>query len=177
MASILRDAFFEKGTHTISAITNGVASGIRPMVNGAILTGSVNLDNGMLVELDGRDAEGNKLCKPWEGTNQAYVIDNSVAEGLFTEYGEDDWTHYYVKVGEMCRLYKVQPGLRQDTNNFTVEPNKMGYDKDVYYDVTNRQFIVDGTASETVIKVGTVEEKETDLGFNAGTTTSFRIGY
>ena len=53
MASLLRKAYLAEGTHKVSLINSG--KGARPMVNGGILSGSKNVDNGTLVEFDGFD--------------------------------------------------------------------------------------------------------------------------
>lgn len=167
MATQLRDLLTLGGTHHISNINNKDA---KPLVNGAILGGS-DLDNGSLVELDGFDAEGNRKCKPWEGTATKYFVQTSEQDQMLTEYGEDQITMFYNKVGEIIRIYKVYSGLRTEVSNYTVDSGTPTYGSKVFYDVDAKAYKVNGSASGTVIEVGEVVGMDTDFGANAGKET------
>ena len=168
MATQLRDLLTLGGTHHISNINS---KGAKPLVNGAILGGS-DLDNGSLVELDGFDTEGNRKCKPWEGTATKYFVQTSEQDQMLTEYGENQITMFYNKVGEIIRIYKVYSGLRTEISNYTVKAStSMTYGSKVFYNVDTNAYIVNGDASGSVIEIGEVVGMDTDFGANAGKET------
>jgi hypothetical protein len=87
MATILRDALYLPGNHNISEINTICA---KPVANGAVLTTS-NMDNGGLVEFDGRDSDGNRQCKPYDGTGEFFILQTHVEDQLLIDMGETDY--------------------------------------------------------------------------------------
>lgn len=173
MATLMLDALKNEGTHNISNINT---RGAKPLVNGAILTGG-NLDNGLLVELSGRDADGNLLCKAWEGVNDFYIVETVVEEQLMQDLGEYDYKNFYNGEGEMVRLFVPEKFLRQETSAWeNASGNTIALDQKVVYDTTKKKFIIGGTAGAGIVEVATLVGIDTDFGYNAGKET-IRIQY
>ena len=173
MATMLLDALKNQGTHNVSEINSIWA---KPVVNGAILTGG-NLDNGLLVSLDGYDEEGNLKCKAYTGTGDMFVVQTHVEEQLQTDLGEYDYKNFYNAEGEIVRLIRVEKGLRQETSAFVkdVALSALTLGKPVSYDESAKQFkVLNEVASE--IQIATLVGIDTDFGYNAGKET-IRIEY
>ena len=171
MATIIRDALESYGGHQISTINSKWA---KPLVNGALLETS-NMDNGLLVSLDGYDAETELLkCKPYTGTGEAYIIQSNEEEQLMIDLGETSYTCFYNKIGEIVRLYKAETDLRQETSAYEVASGTtLALGLPVEYDTANKLFKV---VTTSVAQVATVVGIDTDFGYNAGSTT-IRIQY
>ena len=70
MSTRLYKAISEIGTHEVGTLNTKWA---KQVVNGAKLT-TADVDNFTLVEMDGRDTEGNKQCKQLSAkTNKAFL--------------------------------------------------------------------------------------------------------
>ena len=183
MASLLRKAYLAEGTHKVSLINSG--KGARPMVNGGILSGSKNVDNGILVEFDGFDENGRRKYKPWEGTNEAFIIanrPNDSENGLMLDLGEDDIKKYYIEVGEAITVYSIKTNghIRQETDNYKsdTELNISDLGKTILYNTTSMEFEIGKSPSSNSIEVGMLVDVNTDLGANADTSVpTIRIEY
>ncbi|NRU52557.1 hypothetical protein [Clostridium beijerinckii] len=173
MATVLRDALYLPGTHNISEINTIWA---KPVANGAILSGS-NMDNGGLVEFAGRDANGNRLCKPYDGTGEFFILQTHVEDQLLIDMGETDYKNFYNKVGEPVRLIRVETGLAQELSGFTVDTGvTLAQDLPVIWDATNKVHKVVASIGAGQTQIATVVDLDTDFGYNAGVTT-IRIEY
>lgn len=170
MATLIRDALLQEGGHDISTINSSWA---KPLVNGAIIEDGV-VDNGLLVELDGYDEEGNNKCKFYEGTGQAYIAQTAEEEQLMTDFGETSYTCFYNKKGEIARLFVVESTLRQETSAYSVATGvTLAKGLPVEWDATNHKFKVVATSTTAIAKV---VDLDTDFGYNAGKST-IRIQY
>lgn len=174
MATLMLDALKNEGTHNISNINSRWA---KPLVNGAILVGG-NLDNGLLVETDGYDAEGNLKCKVWEGVKPFYIVETVVEEQLQQDLGEYDYKNFYNAKGEIVRLFRPETGLRQETSAFgKAEGITPTLGQSVVYSVADKKFVIGDTpATGTKVEVGTLVGIDTDFGYNAGAET-IRVEY
>ena len=173
MATMLLDALKNEGTHNVSEINSIWA---KPVVNGAILGGG-NLDNGLLVELDGYDTDNNLKCKAYTGTGDFYIVQTHVEEQLQQDLGEYDYKNFYNAEGEIIRLVVPEKGLRQETSAYTVKQSvTLAVDLPVIYDATNKKFKVVDTVGTSEKQIAKVVGLDTDLGYNAGITT-IRIEY
>jgi len=173
MATVLRDALYLPGTHNISEINTIWA---KPVANGAVLTGS-NMDNGGLVEFAGRDADGNRQCKPYDGTGTFYILQTHVEDQLLVDMGETDYKNFYNKVGEPVRLIIVEKGLAQELSGYTVKSGvTLALDLPVIWDATNKVHKVVDVVGAGETQIATVVGLDTDFGYNAGVTT-IRIEY
>ena len=172
MATILRKALYLPGDHNISEINSIWA---KPVANGAILTGS-DMDNGGLVEFAGRDSENNRLCKPYDGTGEFYILQTHVEDQLLIDMGETDYKNFWNEVNEPVRLIIVEKGLAQELSGYTVKAGvTLALDLPVIWDATNKVHqVVDTITTET--QIATVVGLDTDFGYNAGKTT-IRIEY
>ena len=170
MASILRDALLKEGNHSISNINS---IWYRPLTNGAIA--ETDMENGALVELDGRDSEGNLKCKYYTGTGDFYILNNYAEDELLTDMGETDYKNFYVGKDEMCNLAIYDKGLRQETSLYTVDSgvSALALDLPVEWDASAHKFKVVSSSSDAI---ATVVGIDTDFGYNAGTQT-IRIQY
>jgi hypothetical protein len=170
MATLMRDILAMQGTHAISTINSIWA---KPLVNGALL--EENIDNGLLVSLDGYDTDTSLLkCKAYTGTGTAYIIQSVEEEQLMTDMGEYDYKCFYNAEGEIVRLYKVATDLRQETSAYVLDTGvTLALGLPVEYDATNKKFKVVATSSA---QVATVVGIDTDFGYNAGVST-IRIQY
>jgi hypothetical protein len=172
MATQLRKALFTPGTHAVSEINTIWA---KPVANGAILTGS-NMDNGGLVEFAGRDANGNRQCKPFDGTGEYFILQTHVEDQLLVDMGETDYKNFFNEIGEPVRLVRVEKGVNQELSGYTVKGGvTLALDLPVIWDATNKVFqVIDTITTET--QIATVVGLDTDFGYNAGATT-IRIEY
>lgn len=172
MATVLRDALFIEPTHNISEINTIWA---KPVANGAILTTS-NMDNGGLVEFNGRDADGNRQVKPYDGTGEFFILQTHVEDQLLIDMGETSYRAFYNKVGEPVRLIRVETGLNQELSGYTVKDGvTLALDLPVIWDEVNKVHkVIDTITTET--QIATVVGLDTDFGYNAGVTT-IRIEY
>jgi len=172
MATILRDALTVIPNHNISEINTIWA---KPVANGAILTGS-NMDNGGLVEFAGRNADGNRQCKPFDGTGEYFILQTHVEDQLLVDMGETDYKSFYNKIGEPVRLVRAEKGVNQEVSGYTVKGGvTLALDLPVIWDATNKVFqVIDVITTET--QIATVVGLDTDFGYNAGATT-IRIEY
>ena len=170
MASIFRNALTQEGKHSVSEINNRE---YELVPNGAIA--SEDLENGALVEFDGRDSEGNLKVKYYTGTGEFYVLQNHVEDDLLIDMGETDYKNFYVGEGEMARLVYKKPTLRQETSLYTVDSgvSALALDLPVEWDASANKFKVVASSSNAI---ATVVGIDTDLGYNAGTET-IRIQY
>jgi hypothetical protein len=175
MATIMLDALKNQGNHEISTINSKWA---RPVVNGAILTGG-NIDNGLLVELAGYNAEGSLQCKAHTGTAgvDAYIVQTVEEEQLQLDLGEYDYKNFYNAKDEIVRLFKAVSGLRQETSAFTVKAGvTLAKGLPVEYDATNGKFKVVDVIGAGETQIATVVGLDTDFGYNADKQT-IRIEY
>lgn len=172
MATILKDALTLEGTHKISEINTIWA---KPVANGAILTGG-NMDNGGLVEFAGRDAEGNRLCKAYEGTGEFFILQTHVEDQLLVDMGETDYKNFYNAENEPVRLVRVETGITQELSGYEVKDSvTLALDLPVIWDSVKKVHkVLDVISAET--QIATVVGIDTDFGYNAGTTT-IRIEY
>ena len=169
MATLLRDALKNVGTHAVSEINN---RDYEVVPNGAIAT--EKLENGALVEFDGRDSDGNLKCKYYTGTGDFYIVQNHVEEELLVDMGETDYKNFYIDKDEMARLVYKKATLRQETSLYTVDSGvDLALDLPVEWDSANKQFKVVASSSNAI---ATVVGIDTDLGYNADTAT-IRIQY
>lgn len=173
MATVLRDALYLPGNHNISEINTIWA---KPVANGAVLTGG-NMDNGGLVEFAGRDANGNRLCKAYDGTGEFFILQTHVEDQLLIDMGETDYKNFYNKEGEPVRLIRVETGLNQELSGYTVKSGvTLAQDLPVIWDATNKVHKVVDVVGAGETQIATVMDLDTDFGYNAGVTT-IRIEY
>lgn len=172
MATILRKALYLPGNHNISEINTMWA---KPVANGAILTGS-DMDNGGLVEFAGRDADGNRQCKPYDGTGEFFILQTHVEDQLLIDMGETDYKNFWNEIGEPVRLVRAETGINQELSGYTVKAGvTLALDLPVIWDATNKVHqVIDVITTET--QIATVVGLDTDFGYNAGKTT-IRIEY
>lgn len=174
MSTIMLEALKNQGNHEISTINSKWA---RPVVNGAILTGG-NIDNGLLVEEAGYDAEGNLKCKAFTGTAgvEPYIVQTVEEEQLQFDLGEFDYKNFFNAQGEIVRLFKAKSELRQETSAFTVKAGvTLAKGLPVIYDATNKMFkVVDVVGTD--VQIAKVVDIDTDFGYNADKQT-IRIEY
>jgi hypothetical protein len=173
MATLMRDILAMQGTHSISTINSKWA---KPLVNGAVL--EENIDNGLLVSLDGRDSEtGLFKCKAYTGTGDAYIIQSVEEEQLMTDMGEYDYKCFYNAKDEIVRLFKAVADLRQETSAYVLDTGvTLARDLPVIYDFANKHFKVVSTIGAGQTQIATVADIDTDFGYNAGVST-IRIQY
>lgn len=173
MATILRKALFLAGNHNVSEINTIWA---KPVANGAVLTGA-DMDNGGLVEFAGRDAEGHRLCKPFDGTGEFFILQTHVEDQLLIDMGETDYKNFWNEVNEPVRLVRVETGINQELSGYTVKAGvTLAQDLPVIWDATNKVHEVVDVVGAGETQIATVMDLDTDFGYNAGKTT-IRIEY
>lgn len=169
MATQLREALKNMGKHNVAEINSIWA---KPIANGAILEGG-DLDNGALVELSGRDTEGNLKCKTYTGTGDFYILHSVVEDQLLVDMGETDYKCFFNKEGEIVRLFFKEKGLNMETSNYEVkEGATLALDAPILWDTTKKKYIVVKSDDTDVAKaVATVNGIDTDFGYNADIAT------
>jgi hypothetical protein len=173
MATILRKALFLPGNHNVSEINTIWA---KPVANGAVLSGA-DMDNGGLVEFAGRDSEGHRLCKPYTGTGEFYILQTHVEDQLLIDMGETDYKNFWNEVGEPVRLIRVETGVTQELSGYTVDTGvTLAQDLPVIWDATAKVHKVVASIGAGQTQIATVMDLDTDFGYNAGVTT-IRIEY
>ena len=176
MSSRLLKALTEVGSHQVGTLNTSWA---KQVVNGAKLT-TADVDNFTLVEMDGRDTDGNKQCKQLSvNTNKAYLITTVEEEQLQNIGGvQENYTDFFNEVGEMVRLTVLEDGLHFETSAFSFNVGTTVAIKGLvaHFDVATKKYIlsVAGTAHADYATASAqfeVVNEDTDFGYGLSVPT------
>lgn len=158
----------KENKHNVGVVNSSFA---KEIVNGAVAT--VDMDNYILVEFDGFDAEGNRKCKPLTASNIKGLMVTTIEEDSI--FGEEvyqgGYNDFFNAQGDMVKLTVLEPYVRFETSNFTGDAAIGGY---AYYDHATKKFTCVATPEENM-KAATnqylIVGKDTDFGANIGIPT------
>ena len=178
MANKMYDLYFgEREKHEVGTLNTMWA---KPYVNGAILEVE-NIDNYLLVELNGYDEEGNIKCKPLTANNkQGFLVATHEEESLFGDGTtlQGNYTDFYNAKGEIVRLMIPEPFVRFETSAFTKANTgkALKYGQNVHYDAATKKYIVSNDTSDHSGFASATNKYElvgidTDFGQNVGKET------
>lgn len=172
------EALFTENNHEVGIINTSWA---KELANGAELT-TANSDNYLLVELVGFNAEGVRTCKPLsDKTKKGLILSTVEEESLFGDGNEalqGNYTDFYNKVGEMCKLTIQESYLHFETSAYTLNSGVLALAKGLvaHYDTTTKKYILSTVGSEhadysTAGNKYLVVDIDTDFGANIGKPT------
>lgn len=176
MASAKIDALLATSNHECGVVNTSWA---KEFTNGAKLT-VANADNFTLVELAGFDADGNFQCKPLTAnTVKGFLLTTNEEEALYGD-GElqGNYTDFYNKLGDMCKLTVQEQYLRFETTAFTLNAGlgSVARGNVAHYDFTTKKYIISAVGTENAGYAAAVNKYDvvgvdTDFGQNIGVTT------
>jgi hypothetical protein len=170
MSTRLFKAISEKGTHQIGTLNTSWA---KQVPNGAKLT-TANVENYTLVEMDGRDADGNKQCKQLSAkANKAYLVTTVEEEQLQNIGGiQETYTDFFNEVGEMIRLTRLEVGIRFETSAFSFNAGTSVAIKGLvaHFDVATKKYILSTSGTPHADYASSsaqfeVVDEDTDFGY------------
>lgn len=140
MSSILLKAMKDLGKvkHNVGTLNNWTKEVIN---QGAIVGGSVSIDNFQLVELS-FNANGERICTPLSATTVKGYLIASVEEYL-EEMGETI-SGFYNEVGDRARIFVMNPTRRVEVSNFAKADvaKEIKNGQKVHYDATTKKYII-----------------------------------
>lgn len=170
MASRIMKILTQTGTHGIGTLNTAWA---KQVANGAKLT-TADVDNYTLVEMDGRDADGNKQCKQLSAkANKAFLV-TTVEEEQLQNIGiiQETYVDFYNEVGEMVRLTRPEVGVRFETSSWSFNAGVTVAIKGLvaHFDTATKKYILSTSGAPHADYAGSsvqfeVVDEDTDFGY------------
>ena len=176
MSTRLYDLLTQKGSYGVGDLKTKWA---KQLVNGAIVT-NAKVDNYTIVELAGRDEDGNLTCKQLsDNTKKGYLVTTVEEEQLMNIGGvQETYTDFYNAIGEVARLTYLDEGLEFETSSFSKNTGVEAIADGMvaHFDVATKEFIVSDSKTPHTDYAGAktkyeVTNKDSDFGYGLDVET------
>lgn len=175
MSSRLYQAISEVGTHEIGDLNTKWA---KRVTNGA--KAKVDFDNFIIVEITGRDAEGNLECQPLSVvTNEGFLATTIEEEHLLNIGGyQETYRDFFNGKGEMVQLTRPETGIRFDTSAFSLNAGVTSVTRGMvaHFDPATKKYIISDAGTPhadfaTAKNQFEVVDEDSDFGYGYDVTT------